>query len=103
MNEYTIYVTVDTNDGDYISQSLDITKDELDIIIRFINIIKDNNIRLGRGDASDMTIDQTKIIDDFCNEHEISIYDYLPYCEYGWHTLIEFKYAPIVTWTSLIN
>jgi len=93
-----ICVVVDTNDADW-AESLTEVKDESDIQIvsRIYNYIKKNNIDYGDGEVSDFDIEESELSKEF-TKTELDIFSrYMPYCEWGFHTLEEIS---IITGTK---
>jgi hypothetical protein len=102
-------ITVDTNDGDYESHTIEITEEQLVVLHHVADAIKEfvtsetNNhnfltgecVREDWGDLSarDYYVENKKTItpEDFQAFEEM-----LPYCEYGSHTVTEIKILAVI-------
>lgn len=99
--KYSLKITVDTNDADYISNEIEITEEELMLITEFVIFLKDNKIRFGRGEVSDITKSQVEMIEAFNTSHNVDIYEYFPFPEYGFHSVACIQYAPLIEWKRI--
>ena len=94
--EYTLIITGDENDADYKSRESNIEEEDLIIIKKFVELIKKNKNRENWEDhwedyKDKVTLDEFDIFNSF-----------VPYVEYGIHTIVSIKIAPRIDWEELM-
>lgn len=112
--EYEIYIKVDTNDADYIAEVSTISEEDLNILKNVMERVakfeqyKSNGIThhhnfptgaLLRSDLGEKSIKELYNIT--AAEYDI-ISEYVPYGEWGCHTIEEVRYQPKGEWTVLL-
>lgn len=94
-----LYISADTNDGDYVSLKTPITEEELEKILPVIAVLKEKKEK-NRGWASHnwVTLDCARSAQDYpenmyfglLTPEQIEMFqEYVPYGQYGTHTIVE--------------
>ncbi|HEX8586148.1 MAG TPA: hypothetical protein VF680_17280 [Allosphingosinicella sp.] len=99
-----IIVQADTNDGDYINKKTQITEDD---IIKVKDILSKLNIgsydlSWGRGDIQDEDNDPHILYPQLSEEEIEFLENYIPYGEYGIHTIESIEILTVVETEKLI-
>lgn len=106
-----ISIQVDTNDGDYITEESDITKEQLELIKPLIAKIKkfrsykgsrddwkynfDHNYPTGECLRTDLgEFSPREIYKDIDDEVFDVFEEFIPYCDYGFHTIEKIEVYP---------
>ena len=106
--EYTVKVTGDTNDGDYITEESILTQEGLDSLRELVKSIREANgnpnwvlFDWGIGDCCSSENSPEKIYP-FLSEDDIEFITGLcPYGEYGIHSVESIEFAPKVNWERI--
>jgi hypothetical protein len=103
--KYTISITVDTNDADYLTEVSEISEEELALILPLIKVIaqRDKNVQIRNYSTSEYESGPSGREIYNCDKEVFEAFESLcPYGEYGFHTIEEIKIAPLVVWEKLL-
>ena len=99
MNKYTVKIVADTNDGDYVTKLTDITLEELLLIEAVAQVVREHGNAWKNQQQGD-PIDQ---YGGRLAEEDIEDFDgYVPYDEYGVHTIVSIEFTPIINWEKIL-
>jgi len=101
---YELTIQVDTNDGDYISNSTDITENDLTFIKSIVSKLhKDTNGNYRWEYGEYCRVENTPDnLYDISDEDIEQFQEFCPYGEHGFHTLVSIQYCPIPDYETLI-
>ena len=111
--KYEIAITADTNDGDYITEVSEISEEDLDTIKPLIQAIKEfkpyknkythhHNYPWGEYVRDDMGEKSARELYKFDEEIFELFEEYIPYGEYGIHTIESITICPLQKKTKLL-
>lgn len=109
MSELYVYVKADSNDADYVTTFEKVsTCEELDLINRVANAVaKDPEHRWFTNERWDPLEgnDPVEIYKDYLSEDDVDLFNecYIPYDEYGIHTIEEIKLLHIESMDDLLH
>lgn len=85
-----LYIKADTNDADYITSEDKISDDDLEVVRKVCNVIKEHGPKYDYNWTTGNIGDPYKQWGHILTELEIEIFNhYIPYGEYGIHTIEE--------------
>ena len=102
--KYTIIIEADINDGDYIQRESIINDKELEFIKKIISVIKENKgHNWGSGEQCMPDEHPCVVYKNKLTEEEIEKFEeFLPWGEYGIHSVTAIKFSPKIKWTNLL-
>lgn len=108
MVEYTVKVTGDTNDGDYITEESVLTQEGLDYLKYLVKMIRERSgnpnsilFRWGTGELEGGEYGPEKLYPFLSEENIEFITNLCPYGEYGIHSVESIEYSPKVNWERI--
>lgn len=97
--KYTVVMTADWNDGDYLTEEHTVSKKELCFLIKVSKIIRSKGGEFPAGDSQVLGNLYKELTTDDLDNFRC----YLPYPHDGdnIHTFIEMKYTPEIEWSTI--
>lgn len=101
---YELFIQADTNDADYVTSSHSVSEEEIEAMKPIIEMVKNckKHYNWVTGEYSQLEDHPLKIYPELTEDAYEWFRDFLPFGEYGIHTIESIEYYPIPNKTKLL-